>query len=164
MEHAKTSVTTTPLGLTEYGSQQLKAVALARALEEDRSSHAVVLDQLIKNKEITRIEGEQIEKEFLQFAVLAGLSDTAVSPSDVADEYWHQFILNTQLYIPWCQRHYGRFIHHCPTPRKDLEPLGIPQRTRQLYQMYFGMQGQLARCGNGHDCFNGPPCLTPPTG
>ncbi|MFO1340081.1 MAG: hypothetical protein U1F53_17950 [Burkholderiaceae bacterium] len=35
-------------------------------------------------------------------------------PSQVADDLWHEFILYTRLYEQFCQRAFGRFLHHTP--------------------------------------------------
>jgi hypothetical protein len=36
-------------------------------------------------------------------------------PSLIADEAWHEFILCTREYADFCQRAFGRFLHHTPT-------------------------------------------------
>lgn len=35
-------------------------------------------------------------------------------PSQVADDLWHEFILYTQHYGQFCQKAFGRFMHHSP--------------------------------------------------
>lgn len=35
-------------------------------------------------------------------------------PSQVADDLWHEFILYTRNYQQFCQRAFGRFLHHTP--------------------------------------------------
>jgi hypothetical protein len=35
-------------------------------------------------------------------------------PSQVADDLWHEFILNTRSYDSFCRRAFGRFMHHTP--------------------------------------------------
>lgn len=35
-------------------------------------------------------------------------------PSQVADDLWHEFILYTRQYQDFCQRAFGRFLHHTP--------------------------------------------------
>ena len=35
-------------------------------------------------------------------------------PSQVADELWHEFILYTRNYALFCNRAFGRFMHHTP--------------------------------------------------
>ncbi|WP_157201523.1 hypothetical protein [Massilia sp. Root418] len=45
-------------------------------------------------------------------------------PSQVVDDLWHEFILYTKNYHQFCQRAFGRFLHHTPaivmgTARQD---------------------------------------------
>ena len=35
-------------------------------------------------------------------------------PSQVADDLWHEFILYTKNYQQFCERAFGRFLHHTP--------------------------------------------------
>jgi hypothetical protein len=35
-------------------------------------------------------------------------------PSQAADDLWHEFILYTRHYAHFCQRAFGRFMHHTP--------------------------------------------------
>jgi hypothetical protein len=35
-------------------------------------------------------------------------------PSQAADELWHEFILHTRSYQQFCNKAFGRFIHHLP--------------------------------------------------
>ena len=46
---------------------------------------------------------------------LAEASDLARSPTRAVDEAWHTFILHTLDYAAYCEKRFGRFIHHVPT-------------------------------------------------
>jgi uncharacterized membrane protein YgcG len=35
-------------------------------------------------------------------------------PSQVADEAWHEFILDTKNYSDWCKIAFGKYLHHSP--------------------------------------------------
>ncbi|MBF0256946.1 MAG: hypothetical protein HQL47_10930, partial [Gammaproteobacteria bacterium] len=35
-------------------------------------------------------------------------------PSQVVDDLWHEFILYTKHYATFCNRGFGRFMHHTP--------------------------------------------------
>jgi len=39
----------------------------------------------------------------------------------IVDEMWHNFILFTPVYAKFCERFFGRFVHHIPTPKKQRE-------------------------------------------
>ncbi|WP_199534754.1 glycine-rich domain-containing protein [Rhodoferax lacus] len=36
-------------------------------------------------------------------------------PSQVVDDLWHAFILNTRSYDAFCKQAFGRFLHHVPS-------------------------------------------------
>jgi len=143
---------TPPRGLTEIGMLDAEALTIAILLDDDRAGHAIVKQQLIKNGTHSLDEASRSETEFLQFTVLQQIAEGPVSPSEVADGYWHQFILNTALYTNWCQRNLGRYMHHRPEPRSVLSLQGIPEASSALFRKYFGVRGQMANCANGHDC------------
>lgn len=43
----------------------------------------------------------------------------AVMVSEIADQLWHEFILNTQDYSDFCEKTFGKYIHHKPN-NKDV--------------------------------------------
>jgi hypothetical protein len=47
-------------------------------------------------------------------AYLAGRRRPVSMPSQVADELWHAFILDTRRYQDFCRYAFGRFMHHMP--------------------------------------------------
>lgn len=47
-------------------------------------------------------------------------------PSRAVDEAWHGFILCTAMYSAFCDRAYGRYLHHHP---EGAAPVGIPGAT-----------------------------------
>ncbi len=47
-------------------------------------------------------------------AYLQGRSQVVSMPSQVVDDLWHEFILYTREYRGFCQRAFGRFLHHSP--------------------------------------------------
>lgn len=53
-----------------------------------------------------------------QFLVIAGrrmaLQETAAMPSSTVDEAWHEFLLHTRGYASFCERAFGRHLHHHP--------------------------------------------------
>lgn len=59
-----------------------------------------------------QLVGQALRQFFL--AWLAGGRRPISMPSQVADELWHEFILHTRAYEAWCQRAFGRFLHHTP--------------------------------------------------
>jgi len=46
----------------------------------------------------------------------------AISQSTkLIDEMWHTFILFTPQYIDFCDKYFGRYLHHRPTPRSEYD-------------------------------------------
>jgi hypothetical protein len=61
------------------------------------------------------------------------------------DEAWHQFVLFTIEYTDFCQRGFGRYMHHSPSNAPDMEAVlgGRQEATREelaaTYRSLFGM-------------------------
>ena len=54
-------------------------------------------------------------------------------PSQAVDEAWHEFILSTRFYNQFCQKAFGRYLHHTPTaamPSPTLAQQGIKRTWR----------------------------------
>jgi hypothetical protein len=140
------------LGLSEYARQQPDVVAKARELEADRPSCAMARERLVAKGHFDRTQAERAEVGFLQFALLSAVVNQPLSPSGLADEFWHEFLMDTPAYTAWCERHFGRFLHHRPESKESLEKRGVVQRSRSLYLTYFDADRRFAHCANGHDC------------
>lgn len=41
-------------------------------------------------------------------------SQMVAMPSNVVDDLWHEFILDTRAYQDYCHKGFGRFLHHVP--------------------------------------------------
>jgi hypothetical protein len=52
-------------------------------------------------------------REFFHICREAGPMIVAM-PSQVVDVAWHEFILSTRAYQEFCQKAFGRFLHHSP--------------------------------------------------
>jgi hypothetical protein len=63
-------------------------------------------------------------------------------PSQAVDEAWHAFILSTKSYASFCQRAFGKFLHHHPaetmTDTKHKRPL-VLKRTWNLACRHEGI-------------------------
>lgn len=58
--------------------------------------------------------------------------------SPIIDEVWHAFLLHTRDYQAFCQKAYGRFVHHRPnTPTTPASPEAI-SNFRTAYRNAFG--------------------------
>jgi hypothetical protein len=72
---------------------------------------------------VTQDEAEDIfeeTKSWLWFAAHAQHGEAFINESMwVIDEMWHTFILFTVEYAAYCERHFGRFLHHGPITGED---------------------------------------------
>ncbi len=63
--------------------------------------------------------------------------------SSRVDEAWHQFVLFTRQYVDFCQRYFGKYLHHNPSNAPDVpESEGSVPSTaeafRDRYESFFG--------------------------
>jgi len=76
--------------------------------------------------------------EAIRFLTLiASTPGKILTPSQVVDDVWHEFILCTQAYTDFCQERYGRYVHHHPggDATKHAEQF---RQTLGLYQERYG--------------------------
>ncbi len=61
-------------------------------------------------------DGQLVARALRQFflAHLAARRQFVSMPSQLTDDLWHEFILYTRHYEQFCQRAFGRFMHHTP--------------------------------------------------
>ncbi len=57
---------------------------------------------------------QRVRLGYIQFLalIMAGLSP--VTPSHLVDKAWHTHIIHTMQYMGFCEKHFGRYIHHTP--------------------------------------------------
>ena len=76
-------------------------------------------------------------------------------PSSELDLFWHAFILDTHSYAAYCERHFGRFIHHVPPPRVCLQQsrckscTGDPEPELLMNEL---VSAGRSRCSNCSSC------------
>ncbi|WP_433935877.1 hypothetical protein AB3662_14255 [Sorangium cellulosum] len=77
-----------------------------------------VIDKLLMNKTVaTEREAEALFRELARYLWLVESDRTRAYPmfSLRVDEAWHQFALFTIEYADFCERFFGRFLHHAPS-------------------------------------------------
>lgn len=76
--------------------------------------HAGVVSKL--QSEMGMSEGEAIRlfQDMLKFLWLCGTKRGKFSPTQRIDEAWHRFILFTKDYQEFCNKFFGRYVHHGP--------------------------------------------------
>jgi hypothetical protein len=68
-----------------------------------------------KRPHLTETQRQQVARGLRQFFLAHAASGKLVSmPSQVADDLWHEFILYTKAYAAFCNRAFGKFMHHTP--------------------------------------------------
>jgi hypothetical protein len=75
--------------------------------------------------------------EVLRFLNLVACTGQRLTPAEIVDRAWHEFILCTRTYGEFCQRHFGRMVHHEPGGESDENRRQFKQ-TLRLYQQNFG--------------------------
>ena len=87
--------------------------------------------------EIEEFQVPQSLTEVIRFLNLIAVSETVLTPSKFLDHVWHEFILCTRAYWSFCERKFGRMIHHHPggSEEKNREQF---RRTLELYREHFG--------------------------
>lgn len=69
-----------------------------------------------KHPELSESQQRLVQQGLQQyFRVCVAANGKFVSmPSQVVDDLWHEFILFTRLYQNFCDRAFGRYLHHTP--------------------------------------------------
>jgi hypothetical protein len=90
-------------------------------------------------------EAEALFREAKRYLVMTQADDTRIwqMHSLRVDEAWHQFILFTAQYAEYCQRCFGRYIHHSPSNAPKVEraeelPVATFAEFRARYEELFG--------------------------
>ena len=76
--------------------------------------HPGVIGKLQTEMRMSKEEAERLFQDTLRFLWLCGSQPGKFSPSRRIDETWHRFILFTRDYHEFCNRFFGKYIHHGP--------------------------------------------------
>ena len=146
-----------PLDLTsEAASVFPEAVRLALALTADNRELEVIKQYLMRKQGISEELADSYMTAYLKFLVLVRATKEQFAPSDEADIAWHAHILHTQLYERFCQRHFGRFLHHVPSDPNTHPPDEFFEKQNRLGVLFFGEKtiycSHHGHCVNHHAC------------
>lgn len=144
-------------GVTSYASNQVVDEALTRVGQIDLS----VIKQKLTNKEHgsgwsdeCAEQAEQLYRCFLALQRVYARSEPPVVPPKIADEFWHQHILDTRKYESDCSLLFGRFLHHFPyfglrgpEDARALDRAG--EWTFSLFKRHFGREIQTGSVCDG---------------
>lgn len=88
-----------------------------------------LLERLHKHRPDLALKDQQLVaralRQFFLVYLKSGFKHISM-PSQVVDELWHEFILYTKNYEQFCQRAFGRYMHHTPAA-----VLGAGQRSNE---------------------------------
>jgi hypothetical protein len=59
-------------------------------------------------------EAELLYRAYLSLLIVYKGSDSALAPPSLADDFWHQHILDTRKYMADCNILFGEYLHHFP--------------------------------------------------
>ena len=119
--------------------------------------HPALQQKIIAATQLDASQATHMLREVLRFLHLISNCDGPLTPPLVLDLAWHEFILFTRAYSAYCQKHFGRFIHHTPGG-SDSENRSQLRRTLKRYDLAFGppnpifwgdqgYYGEAANCG-----------------
>lgn len=77
-------------------------------------SLSIVTEKYCNDYKIDSEKGKKIEAEVKNFLFLSRVYQNGYAIPKVLDEYWHTFLLHTEIYKDFCESIFGRFIHHKP--------------------------------------------------
>lgn len=106
-----------------------------------------LIEKLLKERLVdSAAEGEALFTEVKRYMVLVGADESLGwdMHSLRVDDAWHQFILFTQQYTAYCQRHFGRYVHHSPSNAPEMEGAMVRESASfalfcERYEQLFGL-------------------------
>lgn len=100
---------------------------------------------------------EQQYRQYLTLHQLFG-GTTKLVPTELADQFWHQHILDTRQYAKDCDELFGHFLHHFPYfgLRGEADEAALLQagaNTRSLAAQFFPtLEADMADCSGCSSC------------
>lgn len=78
----------------------------------------LIVDRMIIKHGWTEDKTEKALKDYRYFLYMSQMVEQAITPTGDVDDLWHEHILHTNKYAIDCQKLFGKFLHHFPTPAK----------------------------------------------
>lgn len=99
-----------------------------------------LIHRLVEKMEWSQAEAGEVFEDMKRFLIIcATRPDGPFAPTEKIDECWHHFILFTQEYASFCDRFFGRFLHHRPRYPEDGPGDGtIKEKTLEAAREVFG--------------------------
>lgn len=108
----------------------------------------VVKNKFMKENKIEEKDYVLVEKALKQFFAMFFLAshkkhtknDNFLMTSKVVDELWHEFVLDTRSYHDFCNKTFGKYLHHAPagtsSSSKEKEALKHTYKTSKVLKEY----------------------------
>lgn len=140
-----------PLGMLKTPKDSSNFIKYAQLLDNEPCEREVT--RYMKDG-YSREEAEDARLEYLRFISLVNLCWTVpVVPTKKADKFWHIAILFTLDYQEFCERNFGKFIHH--RPGNDDEAEKAYEYTKFLMKTLYNVEmvdrGECASCNHRPD-------------
>lgn len=108
---------------------------IKKILEQDLSE---VRERYMSRYKKNEKQAKLAEAEYKKFAALGLLEpDLLLAPSGFVDEFWHEYILDTEEYRAFCQENLSFFWEHDPKITAD-EAMPLYKNTIKAYRKHFG--------------------------
>ena len=92
---------------------------VGRELVEPELFHRLVQRVAEEHDHDLNMAARVVDQALAFLATTATHQGHPLSPSEIVDPGWHEFILHTVDYAEFCERIAGRFLHHVPTDLED---------------------------------------------
>lgn len=81
--------------------------------------HAGMIERFQDKLDLSISDATLLFDDVKRFLYLCAITEGHLAPTKQIDEGWHHFILHTKDYAQFCERHFGRMIHHTPFTREQ---------------------------------------------
>ncbi len=116
-------------------------------------SHPSLLARLSEKCHLSPNEAAELFEDTKLFLYLASVESDDVSPPEMIDVCWHEFLLFTKDYSEFCQHFFHEFIHHRPRYLNDVQEEQYPVlSTISSAKARFGALSKNWNIQKGADC------------
>ena len=85
---------------------------LAKVNQVIEYNESNILNDISIGFKVDILTSKSIFCELKKYLIGCSISDEKCVPSDVVDKAWHLFIIHTKLYMDFCNKYFGKYIHH----------------------------------------------------
>jgi hypothetical protein len=100
--------------------------------------HQPLVQRLVQKEGWSEEEAGSVFADMKRFLFLCGTTKGPFAPTNKIDAAWHHFILFTRDYMSFCEKFFGRYIHHQPRIEGDPPDREIVPRTLAAAREIFG--------------------------